>query len=106
MGSAVLQVSIALAVILAMIFAAAWLLRRVGGGEGLRGRSVIRVVATAPIGARERLMLVEVHGQQMLLGVTASQVTALTRFGADAPKVDDAVAPDFRAALKSWMGRS
>ena len=104
MGSAVLQVSIALAVVVALIFVAAWLFRRVGG-TGSSGRNVINVVATAPIGARERLMLVEVHGQQMLLGVTATQVTALTCFGADAPKVEPS-GPDFRAALKSWMGRS
>ena len=103
MGGAVLQVSVALAAILAMVFLAAWLFRRVGGTR-LSGRGVIHVVATTPIGARERLMLVEVHGQQMLLGVTATQVTALTSFGADAPKVEVA-GNEFRAALKSWMNR-
>ena len=64
----------------------------------------MRVLAAAPIGTRERVLLLEVHGQQLLIGVTAQHVTNLHTFSADAPPVsaDD----DFKVTLKSWMGRA
>ncbi len=102
-GPAILQVALALVATLALVVLAAWLLKRFGGA-GMRSTGTIRVLAAAPIGTRERVMLVEVHGQQLLLGVTAQHVTNLHTFGADAPSVS--TGDDFKVTLKSWMGRA
>jgi flagellar protein FliO/FliZ len=102
-GPALLQVALALVATLALVFAAAWMLKRIGGA-GLRATGAIRVLATTALGTRERLLLVEIHGQQLLLGVTQHQVNKLHAFSADAPRIvpDE----DFKATLKSWMSRS
>ncbi len=70
-----LQVVAALAVVLATIAGAAWLLRRalpVAGGTG-----TVRVVGGTMVGPRERVVVVEVGDTWLVLGVTSSHVNAL-----------------------------
>jgi len=62
--------------VLALIPAAAWLLRRsglaqVGAGGGLR------IVAQLPLGPRDRLVIVEAGDRRWLLGVSASGIRRL-----------------------------
>jgi flagellar protein FliO/FliZ len=65
-----------LLVMIAIIIGLAALLRRVNGmGRNLPG--AIRVVSVASIGARERLMLVEVGGRQLLVGTAPGRVQTL-----------------------------
>lgn len=73
------EVTLGLALVVALILVAAWAMRRmVPGAAG--GQSALRIVAALPLGPRERLLLVDVAGQQLLLGVTAQQINALHRF--------------------------
>lgn len=72
LGSAV----VALVGVLALIVGLAWLLKRLPG-SGLRSNEQLRVVASLAMGQRERLMVVEVGGQQLLLGVTAHGIANL-----------------------------
>lgn len=65
--------------ILAVIFALAWLVRRMGQG-GFMNNPHIRLVAAMPLGTRERLAVVDVGGQQLLLGITATQINTLHVF--------------------------
>ena len=62
-------------VILAIVILA-WFLRRMPGVAG-QGTSAIRVLAVRAIGHRERLMLVQVGEEQILIGVTATSVRHL-----------------------------
>lgn len=50
---------------------------------------VINVVSSRALGTKERLLLIEVAGQQLLVGMTASQVQTLHVF--DKPVVDTKV---------------
>ena len=67
-------------VVLAMIVAAGWLLRRLqqraGMGTGRRSQ-VISVVAQQMLGAREKVVVVEVDGTWLVLGVTQHNVQTL-----------------------------
>lgn len=79
-AAAATQVGLGLLVVLLLMFGLAWLARRLrlvpgalGSGEGMK------VLAVLPLGQRERLMLVEVGQEQLLLGVTSQQVTLLHR---------------------------
>ncbi|GAQ26442.1 flagellar biosynthetic protein FliO [Ralstonia insidiosa] len=67
-------------VVLAMIVAAGWLLRRLqqraGMGPGRRSQ-VVSVVAQQMLGAREKVVVVEVDGTWLLLGVTQHNVQTL-----------------------------
>ncbi|CAJ0785588.1 Flagellar protein FliO [Ralstonia condita] len=68
-------------VVLAMIVAAGWLLRRLqqraGMGPGGRRSQVITVVAQQMLGAREKVVVVDVEGTWLVLGVTQQHVQTL-----------------------------
>lgn len=65
--------------ILVLIFGLAWLVKRMGQG-GLLGHNQMKIVAAMPLGTRERLLVVDVAGQQLLLGLTATQINTLHVF--------------------------
>jgi flagellar protein FliO/FliZ len=65
--------------LLALVVGAWWLVRRLGGlpGAGNRG---LRVLASLPVGARERVVIADIGGEQWALGVAPGRVTLLHRF--------------------------
>lgn len=75
----VVTVVAGLAFVLALVFGCGWFVKRFGGMQTVCS-GVIKVVSVLPVGSRERLALVEVGGQQLLLGVTAQQITTLHTF--------------------------
>jgi len=66
----------ALAIVVALILGLAWLLKRLPGA-GLRPLPGLRVVASLAVGPRERVVIVDCGGQQLLLGVTSHTVNLL-----------------------------
>jgi flagellar protein FliO/FliZ len=70
------QVTLSLAIVLGAIFAVAWLARRMRG-LGHRKGAVIDVIADAPMGQKERVVLLQVGGKQILIGVTPSSINTL-----------------------------
>ena len=68
-----------LALILVLIFGLSWIVKRFSQG-GFAQNPAIKMLAAMPLGTRERLMLVEVGDKQILLGVTATQITNLHVF--------------------------
>ena len=107
------QVTLSLLLVLGAVFAAAWLVRRLRGLGG-PGADAIRVVAATGLGPKERAVLVQVGGQQLLLGVTSQQVTLLHTLTENidvnnGPRVLSAAdagaeRPDFKAILKRSLG--
>jgi flagellar protein FliO/FliZ len=75
-AAGLLQAGLGLAFVVAMIFGCAWLARRFGLQAGGSGR-LLKVVSSAMVGQRERVVVVEVGGQWLVLGVAAGQVRAL-----------------------------
>lgn len=66
-----------LAILLAMLFAARWLMqRRPQGGRRLR------FVEAMALGSRDKILLIEVDGKSLLLGVTAHNIRLLTELDA------------------------
>ena len=73
-----LQVMLALALVLGVIIGAAWLFRRLSMG-GMLGRwQPAKVVSGVMVGPHERVVIVELDGQWLVLGVTSRQVNLLT----------------------------
>jgi flagellar protein FliO/FliZ len=79
-----LRVVLGLALVLALVFAAAWLMRRLRAIQGA-GTDGITVLAQTSLGARERVILVQVGGQKLLLGAGPGNVRTLLVLAADAP---------------------
>ena len=84
-GGEMLSVMLGLCLVTLLIVGCAWLIKRMGAMPA-SGASAIKVLAVMPLGSRERLTLVEVGGKQLLLGVTATQITTLHTF--DEPVLD------------------
>ncbi|MGX2041278.1 flagellar biosynthetic protein FliO [Methylocaldum sp. MU1018] len=62
--------------VLAVIFALAWLLRRFGSFSRLAPGS-FRVLAAVSLGSRERVVLLQAGGKQLVLGVAPGRVETL-----------------------------
>jgi flagellar protein FliO/FliZ len=71
-----IQVTLVLVGIVAFIMGAAWLTRRVRGAPFARG-DCFKVIGAMPLGPRERLLLVRVGDQQLLLGVSPGRIASL-----------------------------
>lgn len=97
------QVTLALAVVVLAILALAWLLKRLQRGA-ISGSAHLKVVASLPVGPRERVLLVDVAGTQVLLGVTAQQITALHHFGGQVVPPETPGTADFATRLRQAIG--
>jgi flagellar protein FliO/FliZ len=75
-AAGLLQAGLGLAVVVAMIFGCAWVARRFGLQQSGSGR-LLKVVSSAMVGQRERVVVVEIGGQWLVLGVASGQVRAL-----------------------------
>lgn len=70
------QASFGLALVLALIFLCGWAARRLGLRQTGSGR-LLKVVSSTMVGQRERVVVVEIGGSWLVLGVAAGQVRAL-----------------------------
>jgi flagellar protein FliO/FliZ len=66
-------VVLSLLLVVGFIFAAAWVVRRMPLGLG-RSNGPLKVLAALPLGPRERLVLVEARGQELLIAVSPAGV--------------------------------
>ena len=72
----VVRVIVGLMIVVATILLLAVFYKRMN--LGFPGSRAIKVVTTLPLGTRERVVVIEINGQQHLLGVTANQINHLT----------------------------
>lgn len=70
------QVTLSLLLVLAAVFAAAWVVRRMRG-FGKFGANTIQIIADTALGPKERAVLIQVGRQQLLLGVSPGRVNTL-----------------------------
>jgi len=75
-GKTLFNVMAALVAVIVMIFATGWLLKRFSGFSTLNNRH-LKIHASLSVGARERIVLIEVGGEQILVGVTPQQINHL-----------------------------
>jgi flagellar protein FliO/FliZ len=105
-GGSLLQVILGLGVVIALLFGALWLLKRLSAPRGAAA-GILRVVAGAAVGPRERIVLVEVGDTWLVVGVAPGQVSALHQL----PRQSLAAAPtapagkDFGAWLRQMTER-
>lgn len=85
----------ALLLVLALIIGLAWLLKRMPG-SGFRPAQGLRVIASLTVGAKERVVVVEVNGEQLLLGVSPGGVRALHTLATPMPETPSARLPDLK----------
>lgn len=95
------QSFVAVLVVLALVGAIAWLVRR-GAFTMLRqGTRTIAVETAVNIGERRSLVIVAVEGRRLLLGLTPGQISMVTELGpAAVPPIEPgSAAPSFEQQL-------
>jgi len=79
-ASSIWKVVVSLIFVIAFIPACLWLMKRFQFAQMKLGQSDIKVVNVQSLGAKEKLMLVEVEGERLLIGVTAHSISHLRSF--------------------------
>ena len=78
-GTSIIQVMLSLAFVIVLIYAVAWYVRRMQLNTTGVGQSM-RVVSALSVGTREKVVLVQVGEEQLLLGVAPGRVNLLRQF--------------------------
>ena len=105
-GGQLTQRVLGLLLVLGLIFALAWLLRRVQQA-GPRQGQVIELISSRALGARDRLVLVQVGNEQILLGLTPGRITPLhvLKEPVQLPDTTQPATPEFAKRLMEVLGQ-
>ncbi|NLQ16545.1 flagellar biosynthetic protein FliO [Marinomonas sp. M1K-6] len=82
--SSIWKVVLSLLFVVAFIPACLWLMKRFQFAQMKLGQSAIKIVNVQSLGTKEKLMLVEVEGERLLIGVTSHTITHLKSFPSQA----------------------
>lgn len=101
------QLVFGLLLVLGLIFFLAWLLRRVQQAGPAGKGQVIELIGSRALGPRDRLMLVQVGNEQILLGLSPGSITALhvLKEPVQVPSATEKATPEFAQRLMELMGK-
>ncbi|PCR93886.1 flagellar biosynthetic protein FliO [Pseudomonas fluorescens] len=101
------QLVFGLLLVLGLIFFLAWLLRRVQQAGPAGKGQVIELIGSRALGPRDRLMLVQVGKEQILLGLSPGTITALhvLKEPVDVPATSEKATPEFAQHLLKILGK-
>lgn len=89
--AALLQVILGLVLILALILGGAMLLRRLGYWQMSHG-GALKLVAGLSLGPREKVVVIQVGTQQLLLGITPGRIVHIMELNESLPEVSSGIA--------------
>ena len=100
------QLVLGLLLVLGLIFFLAWLLRRVQQAGPAGKGQVIELIGSRALGPRDRLVLVQVGNEQILLGLTPGRITPLhvLKEPVQVPSGEPAT-PEFAQRLMEILGK-
>ena len=109
-GGELLRVLLSLAAVIALIFVAGWMSRRLQS-RNLPGGRRLRCVESMAVGARERVLLIDADGKRLLIGVGQGGLRTLHVYEGEAPADANPpaplpAAPNFAQLLSRWKGKS
>lgn len=100
-SGSITQLMTGLIIVVGLIFLLAWFLRRY---SSLPGQSrAMTVVASLPLSAREKIVLVQAGDKQLLLGVAPGSVNLLASY--DPPLIQAGEKGDFALKLQQALSR-
>ena len=76
-STAILQMLLGLMLIIGILFAGAYLLRKLNGGRSFGNSGPLRIVGGLMISSRERIVLVEVGDTWIVVGIVPGQIKTL-----------------------------
>ncbi|MFZ6744182.1 flagellar biosynthetic protein FliO [Undibacterium sp. JH2W] len=104
-SAGLLQIASALLLVLGLVVMAAWLMRRLGP-MNVGNKIPVKIIGGINVGNRERVMVVEVGDQWLILGVTANNINSLGSM----PKQEELLNQSAQAAandpFSAWLKRT
>lgn len=98
-----MQVTLGLLVVLALMAAAAWVLRRFNTAKG-NNAAQIKIIGGVSVGNRERVMVVEVADQWIVVGVAPGRVNALATMAKQETTIVTDAVPSKK--FSSWLAQT
>lgn len=100
------QLVLGLLLVLGLIFLLAWLLRRVQGAAPGAGQ-IIEILGSRTLGSRDRLLLIQVGKEQILIGHSPGSIEALHVLAepVEVPAGARQATPEFAQRLMELMGK-
>jgi flagellar protein FliO/FliZ len=107
MAGQLTQLVFGLLFVLGLIFFLAWLLRRVQQAGPAGKGQVIDIIGSRALGPRDRLMLIQVGNEQILLGLSPGTITALhvLKEPVQVPSGTEKSTPEFAQRLMELLGK-
>lgn len=102
LGGSFVQMLFGLALVLGLLLGGLWLLRKLTGTAAL-GSNLMRVVGATPIGARERIVIVELGQTWLVLGVTPNSINTLAEMPRQPLPPGKPIPPNFADWLRNTM---
>ncbi|UWI64437.1 flagellar biosynthetic protein FliO [Pseudomonas sp. BW7P1] len=101
------QLVFGLLLVVGLIFFLAWLLRRVQNAGPAGKGQVIELIGSRALGPRDRLLLVQVGSEQILLGLSPGTITALhvLKEPVEVPATSEKATPEFAQHLLKILGK-
>lgn len=75
-----IRISLSLALVVILLFAGAWLVKRKGFGKSKTG-PIIDVLSSRSLGGRNHIVVMQVDEVKLVVGVTPQQISLLHTFG-------------------------
>ena len=105
-ASSIANMVMGLGLVLLLIFLMAWVVKRMGGMQ-LSGSQKIKLLSGLSLGAREKVILIQVENKRLVLGVAQGQVSTLHVLDGEYENNDDAdEKPDFKGKLLQAINKS
>ena len=98
-GAALMQMLLGLTLIIGLLFAGAYFLRKLNGGRAFGNTGPLRVVGGLMISTRERIVLVEVGDTWIVVGIVPGQIKTLHTL----PKGELPVTKDNERPFSQWL---
>lgn len=97
-----IQAGLALGFILVLLIGAAWLAKKVSGGRGF-GQGGIKIIGGVVLGPRERIVLLEIGEERLVIGVVPGQIRTLHRLEATVQTSHSAPDTEPEKPFKQWL---
>jgi flagellar protein FliO/FliZ len=84
-----LQYLLSFAFVIGLLLALLWTLRKLQNGAMLRKSTHrMHMLETLSVGPRQKIALIQIDGQEVLVGITAQQMTTLTPWPKSSPQAE------------------
>ena len=100
-----LQIAGALLLVLALVVVAAWVMRRMGP-LNIGNKIPVKVIGGINVGNRERVMVVEVADQWLILGVTANNINNLGTIPKQEELLNQSAQASANDPFSAWLRRT